>query len=82
MNDMRDPAYISICRTCGGMTGACADQLYRRRDVASFVSEVPRVGDIVTRGTANDVRTMAWCTCADDAGQPTLFSEKRLAVQS
>lgn len=79
--DIPDPAYISICRTCGGMTGACVDELDRRSDVAVFVGNVVRAGDIVQRGTATDVRTMAWCTCVNDAGQPTLFTTERLAVR-
>lgn len=76
-----EPAYISICRACGGMTGAYADELERRRDVAVFVGNVVRAGDIIQRVPAVAVRSHAWCICVNDGGQPTLFTAERLAVQ-
>lgn len=78
--DMPDPAYISICRACGGMTGACADELDRRSNVAVFVADVVRAGDIIQRVPAVAVRSHAWCICVNDGGQPTLFTAERLAV--
>jgi hypothetical protein len=48
----KKPAYISYCRRCGGMTGACADTPERAKDAAQFVSECIAAGLIIERKTA------------------------------
>ncbi len=71
------PAYISYCRTCGGMTGACDPD--HTADAAEFAREVIAAGQILERKTAADVWAGEWCTCHDgapwpqEAEQPSLF---------
>lgn len=65
----RKPAYISYCRKCGGMTGACADTPERAKDVADFARECIAGGLIIERKTAADVWAAQWCKCDDLLGQ-------------
>lgn len=64
----KKPAYISYCRTCGGMTGACDTE--RTDDAAEFAREVIAAGQILERETAAEVWNGKWCICHDGAPWP------------
>ena len=64
----KKPAYISYCRICGGMTGACDPE---RTDAASeFAREVIAAGQILQRETAAEVWAGKWCICHDGTPWP------------
>lgn len=59
----QQPAYIAYCRKCGGMAGACADEVGHAESVAQFVQECVSAGLIVERGTALEAVNAIWCDC-------------------
>ena len=68
-NEKECNTYIAQ-KTCGCLTTAIVDNPVHKRDTAREIAKAIRLGELVTRVSTEQVRTMSW-NCAEHAKAKT-----------